>query len=59
MKTQTLDLCARCAALMEQAFAVKKTSKGADVKVDCANCRRHHYGGTYEVTKKGSRSEKK
>lgn len=53
MKPMTLDLCAKCAALMATAYIVKKTSKGADVKVDCANCRRHHYGGTYELTKKG------
>ena len=53
MKTLTLDLCAKCAALMAQGYIVKKTSKGADTKVDCANCRRRHYGGTYELTKRG------
>ena len=53
MTTYTVNLCAKCAALMAQGYIVKKISTGADVKVDCANCGRHHYGGTYELTKKG------
>ena len=53
MTIYTVNLCAKCAALMAQGYIVKKISTGADTKVDCANCGRHHYGGTYELTRKG------
>lgn len=56
MENNQIVLCPKCAALMETAYILKKISKGVDAKVDCQNCRRHHYGGTYEIiTKKSKR----
>ena len=55
VKEHELVLCDKCAALMESAYIVKKISTGVDQKVDCQNCRRHHYGGTYLIRKKGAK----
>lgn len=43
-----LDLCGRCAALMENGYKVKKVSGGVDNKVFCAHCGKRRYGGTFE-----------
>lgn len=50
--TKEITLCAKCAALMQEAYSVKKIAAGKDKKVDCENCGRHHYGGTFQITGK-------
>ncbi len=47
-----LDLCSRCAALMADAYELRKVSGGVDHKVTCAHCGRRRYGGTYEAVPK-------
>ncbi len=47
-----LDLCGRCAALMADAYNLRKVSGGGDNKVTCAHCGRRRYGGTYEAAPK-------
>lgn len=49
---RTVDLCGRCAALMEDAYTVRRIAGGRDHKCDCQQCGKRRYGGTYEVDKK-------
>lgn len=52
MEKKEITLCAKCAAIMSGAFIVKRIRTGIDKKVDCEQCRRHRFGGKYEVKKK-------
>ncbi len=44
-----LDLCGQCAALIADAYELRRVSGG---KVTCAHCGRRRYGGTYEAVPK-------
>jgi len=46
-----MDLCGICAALLGNAYSVRKVSGGVDNKVTCANCGKRRYGASYEVKK--------
>ncbi len=54
-----MELCGKCAALMADAYELRKVAGGADNKVTCANCGRRRYGGTYETAAKRRRISEK
>lgn len=44
-----MELCAKCAALIADAYDVRRLAGGVDCKVTCEQCRKKRFGGTYEV----------
>jgi hypothetical protein len=49
---QQMTLCGKCAELMREQFLVKTVSRGINNKIDCQNCKRRRYGGTFAVEAK-------
>ena len=49
---QRMTLCGKCAELMRDRFLVKTVSRGVNRKIDCQNCKRRRYGGTYDLEPK-------
>ena len=47
-----MTLCGRCAELMREHFLVKTVSRGINQKIECQNCKRRRYGGTFELVVK-------
>lgn len=47
-----IDLCAICAAKMQDGYKLVQLPRPANNKIVCGLCRRKRYGATYEVTKK-------
>lgn len=46
---QQMTLCGRCAEIMRDRYIVRLVHRGINVKIDCDVCRRHTYGGDYDV----------
>jgi hypothetical protein len=49
---QQMTLCGKCAELMRARFLVKTVSRGINNKIECQNCKRRRYGGTFTVEAK-------
>lgn len=46
-KTKTIELCDRCAALVEDAYPLRQISRPRTV--ECEYCGKKRQGGTYEL----------
>lgn len=49
---QQMELCGSCVELMRDRFLVKLVNRPINHKIDCENCKRRRYGGTYDVEPK-------
>ena len=49
---KTAELCGKCAAMIADAYDVRRVAGGRDCKVTCAQCGKRRYGGTFEVRRK-------
>ena len=49
---QQMTLCGRCSDALRDSYIVRLMRRGINEKIDCDVCKRHTYGGTYDVEKK-------
>lgn len=49
---QEMTLCGRCAELLRDRYIVRLLHRGIHQKIDCDVCKRHTYGGKYELEPK-------
>lgn len=52
-----MELCAKCTALIADAYDVRRIAGGVDYKVTCEHCRKRRFGGTYEVETRAKREK--
>lgn len=51
-KSETVEICGVCAALMREAGVQLRQVPGRTQKVNCSHCGKRRYGGLYEIIKK-------
>ena len=56
---QQMTLCGRCSDALRDSYIVRLMRRGINEKIDCDVCKRHTYGGTYDVEKKRRKDDER